>query len=182
MCWHLFSARLLVIIMLIYESLEVNSYSVANAMIWKNYFRKNQIISTISKNYIRAYWVCDCVWVNAGIGNSSVPTCTKPLLWPTEWFRGFMYCSVTSVMCQVIEAEWCTHAFVKCAITASDNGLWLVRRQSIVWTNAGFRNDCTTGNKFQLDFNQNTVIFTQENKFSKCCLRNGRHFVPALIC
>ena len=40
-------------------------------------------------------------------------------------------------LCQLIQAECCIYASSNLTIIASDNGLSPVRRQAIVWTNAG---------------------------------------------
>ena len=47
-----------------------------------------------------------------------------------------------------IEAEWCIYASVNYAIIGPDNGVLPLRRQAIVWTNAGIWLIGTLGTKF----------------------------------
>ena len=51
------------------------------------------------------------------------------------------------------------------AIIASDNGLLPVRRQAIIWTNAGLLLIKTLGDKFLWNLNQNTRISIDKNAF-----------------
>ena len=53
----------------------------------------------------------------------------------------------------------------KITIIGSDNGLAPIRRQAIIWTNAGIMLFWTLRNKLQWNFNQNPYIFNQENAF-----------------
>ena len=45
----------------------------------------------------------------------------------------------------------------------SDNDMSPIRRQAIIWTNAGLLSIGTVMNKFQWNFNQNTKLFIDEN-------------------
>ena len=59
-----------------------------------------------------------------------------------------------------------THICVsKLTIIGSDNGLLPGRRQAIIWTNAGIFVNWTLRNKLQWNFNRNSSIFIQENRF-----------------
>ena len=55
---------------------------------------------------------------------------------------------------------------IKLIIIDSDNGLAPVRRQAIIWTNAGILSiGPFNWNKLQWKFNRNSYIFIQENAF-----------------
>ena len=47
--------------------------------------------------------------------------------------------AMQSVCIQLIEAEWRIYASLNWVIIGSDNGLSPVRRQAIIWTNAGVK-------------------------------------------
>ena len=48
-----------------------------------------------------------------------------------------MHLHLSGELPQLIEAEWCIYASVTYTTIDSENGLSPVRRQAIIWTNAG---------------------------------------------
>ena len=63
----------------------------------------------------------------------------------------------------------------KLDIIGSDNGLSPVRRQAIIWTNAGLLLIGTLRTKVLWNLNKYCCIWN-------CCLQNGGHFVSASTC
>ena len=64
-----------------------------------------------------------------------------------------------------IEADCRKYAFGNYAIIGSDNGWWPIRRQNIIWTNAGLFVDWIVGGKLKWNVNQSKMIFIQGNLF-----------------
>ena len=62
---------------------------------------------------------------------------------------------------------------VNWAIIGPGNGLSPVRRQTITWTNAGLLSIRLKGTYF----NENLIIFIQENAIENVNCQNGSHFV-----
>ena len=68
-----------------------------------------------------------------------------------------------------------THIYVsKLNIIGSDNGLSHIRRQAIIWTNAGVLL-ITPFNEILIEIH----IFLFKKSKKKCRLESGGHFVPA---
>ena len=94
------------------------------------------------------------LWNLAGTSAALLPSCLlnfraiRPLQHPISRLRGFTrFGGKTSYRLvnrgpggstyYLIEAKWCIYASINYANFGSDNGLSPVRRQSIIWTNAG---------------------------------------------
>ena len=75
---------------------------------------------------------------------------------------------------ELIEAKWCIYVSVNYVTIASDNGLWPVRRQAIIWKKCWVIINGAIGDIFQWKFNPNTTFFFQEYALN-CRLENGCH-------
>ena len=86
----------------------------------------------------------------------------------------------TILIVWLIEAEWRIYASATWTIIGSDNGLSPVRRQDIIWTNAGILSIGPLGTNFS-EILMEIKYFHSSKCILKCRLRHGGHFVSVSI-
>ena len=82
------------------------------------------------------------------------------------------------IVCQLIEAEWRIYASLNWIIIASNNDLLPVRRQAIIWNNAGILLIGPLGTNFS-EILIGIQIFSFKKYIWKRRLQNGVYLVSA---